>query len=104
MKELFFVGSSLAELRAFPEEARQGAGYDLRRVQSGLEPRDWKPMKSVGAGAREIREHAKDGEYRVFYVVESATAIYVLHAFQKKTQKTAMGDIELGKQRYKSVP
>lgn len=102
MKLLKFVGSSLDDLRAFPEEARRTAGFELRTVQNGLEPRDWKPVASVGSGVREIRIHVL-GEWRIIYVANIRDAIYVLHAFQKKTQKTSQRDIELARKRYKQM-
>lgn len=104
MKELFWLGSSLGDLREFPADARAEAGTDLRLVQQGVDPRDWKPMTSVGKGVREIRVRTKDGAFRVFYVVEKATAVYVLHAFQKKTQRTSKQDLDKGKARYKLIP
>jgi len=74
MKVLYFVGAARDDLQAFPADARYEAGVDLRRVQSGLEPRDWKPMKGVGAGTREIRIRDEVGAFRVFYVVENEQA------------------------------
>lgn len=103
MKALYFVGTAREDLRTFPADARFEAGVDLRRVQSGLDPRDWKPMKIVGAGVREIRIRDEAGAFRVLYVVENQQAVYVLHAFQKKTQTTAKHDIEKGKKRYKLI-
>jgi phage-related protein len=94
MKPLYFVGSVLEDLRAFPRAPRREAGYQLERVQLGLEPSDWKPMTSVASGVREIRIH-DDGQYRVIYVAKFDDAVYVLHAFQKKTQKTRTQDIEM---------
>jgi phage-related protein len=102
MKELKFVGSSLDDLREFPEEARRAAGFELRAVQDRFEPRDWKPVGSVGPGAKEIRIHVL-GEWRVIYVVKIRDAVYVLHAFQKKTQKTNQRDIDLARKRYKQI-
>lgn len=102
MKLLKFVGSSLDDLRDFPEEARRTAGFELRTIQNGLEPRDWKPVASVGPGVREIRIHVL-GEWRIIYVANIRDAIYVLHAFQKKTQKTSQRDIELARKRYKQI-
>lgn len=102
MKLLKFVGSSLDDLRDFPEEARRTAGFELRTVQNGMEPRDWKPVASVGSGVREIRIHVL-GEWRIIYVANIRDAIYVLHAFQKKTQKTSQRDIELARKRYKQI-
>jgi len=102
VKELRFVGLSLDDLRNFPEEARRVAGFELRAVQNGLEPRDWKPMRSIGSGVKEIRIHVL-GEWRIVYVAKLADAIYVLHAFQKKSQKTNKNDIELARKRLKEI-
>lgn len=98
-KLLKFVGSSLNDLRDFPEEARRVAGFELRAVQDGFDPVDWKPMKTIGSGVNEIRIHVL-GEWRVIYVAKVADAIYVLHAFQKKTQRTSLRDIEIARKRY----
>ena len=102
MKLLEFVGSSLDDLREFPAEARRAAGFELDFVQQGLAPSDWKPMKEVGAGVREIRIHVL-GEWRVLYVAKFVQSVYVLHAFQKKTQKTTREDIELARVRYRKI-
>ena len=96
------VGLSLDDLRNFPEEARRVAGFELRAVQNGLEPRDWKPMKSVGFGVKEIRIHVL-GEWRIVYVAKLADAIYVLHAFQKRSRKNNKNDIELARKRLKEI-
>ena len=102
MKPLKFMGSSLDDLRNFPEEARRAAGFELRAVQNGLEPKDWKPIQSVGAGVKEIRIRVL-GEWRVIYVAKVRDAVYVLHAFQKKTRKTSRHDMDLARQRYKQI-
>lgn len=94
-----FVSSSLEDLRNFPAEARRAAGFELNFVQQGLRPSDWKPMKGVGPGAMEIRIHVL-GEWRVICVAKFAAAVYVLHAFQKKTRKTRQEDIELARKHY----
>ena len=99
-KPLYFVGSALEGLRAFPRAPRREAGYQLDRVQSGLEPSNWKPMPTVGRGVREIRIHY-EGQYRVIYVATIDDAVYVLHAFQKKTRKTRKQDIEVARSRIK---
>ena len=104
MKALHWIGTSLDDLRDFPVNTRAEAGTDLRLVQQGAKPRDWKPMSEVGRGVREIRIRTKDGAFRAFYVVESATDVYVLHAFQKKSQRTSVLDLEKGKARYKLIP
>ncbi len=102
VKSLKFVGSSLDDLRDFPDEARRAAGFELRAIQNGLDPSDWKPMQSIGAGVREIRIHVL-GEWRVLYVAKLAEAVYVLHAFQKKGRKTSKNDIELARKRLREI-
>ena len=102
MKPLNFVGSSLDDLRNFPDEARRAAGFELRAVQNGLEPSDWKPMPVIGPGVNEIRIHVL-GEWRVIYVAKFRDAIYVLHAFHRKTRKTSRRDIDLARQRCSQI-
>jgi phage-related protein len=101
-KPLVWLGSSLDDVRAFPDDARQEAGFQLQRVQKGLSPADWKPMAAVGLGVIEIRIHTTQ-EYRVFYVAKFAEAVYVLHAFTKRTQKTPQRDINLAQRRYSEL-
>ena len=103
MKKVRFVGSSLGDLRHFPAGARREAGFELSNVQAGLQPSDWKPMSTVGAGAVEIRIKDAAGIYRVIYVARFEGSIYVLHAFEKKTQKTRKADIALARARYKAL-
>ncbi|MBT7952979.1 MAG: type II toxin-antitoxin system RelE/ParE family toxin [Gammaproteobacteria bacterium] len=102
MKELKFAGSTLADIRAFPLEVRQDAGYQLSQVQLGFEPSDWKPMTSIASGVREIRIHRK-GEFRVIYITMLHDAVYVLHAFQKKARKTPKRVIDVAKARLKLI-
>lgn len=102
MKPLKFVGSSLDDLSQFPAAARRIAGHELWQVQMGLLPGDSRAMSTVGAGCFEIRVHAM-GEWRVIYVAKLAGAIYVLHAFQKKTQATRREDIDLARRRYRHI-
>jgi phage-related protein len=92
MKALKFIGSSLDDLRNFPDEARRAVGFELRTLQNGLEPSGWKPMQSVAPGVSEILIHVL-GEWRVIYIARIKDAIYVLHAFQKKSQKTSRNQI-----------
>jgi phage-related protein len=101
MKRVRFVGSSQQDLAAFPKAARARVGFELYAVQMGLEPADWKPMPGVGAGAGEIRVRDASGAWRVIYVAHFHDAIYVLHAFQKKAQKTPRPDLDLAKDRYR---
>ncbi len=102
-KKIVWVGSSRSDLREFPAVARQRAGYQLEGLQEGDEPDDWKPMKTVGPGVQEIRIACSEGAFRVFYVVNRPEAIYVLHCFQKTSEKTEKRDIDLAKARYKSL-
>ncbi|MBA3563761.1 MAG: type II toxin-antitoxin system RelE/ParE family toxin [Gammaproteobacteria bacterium] len=99
---MYFVGSALEDLRAFPRAPRREVGYQLERVQLGLEPSDWRPMTTIGSGAREIRIQHR-GEFRVIYVAKIDDAVHVLHAFQKKTQKTRKRDLEVARQRLKEM-
>jgi phage-related protein len=103
IKQLFFRGSSLNDLCAFPISARREAGYQLDKVQSGRDPTDWKPMIGIGHGVREIRIHDKDGAFRVIYVAKFEEGIYVLHCFQKKTQATSKRDLSLAENRYRDL-
>jgi len=91
------------DLRAFPADARREAGYQLDLVQAGRDPDDWKPLAAVGQGVCEIRIRQADGAFRVIYVAKFDTAIYVLHCFQKKTQKTRDEDITIAKRRFKDL-
>lgn len=102
VRRIAFVGSSLDDLRNFPDEARRAAGFELRAVQNGVEPTDWKPMQSIGPGVREIRIRVL-GEWRVIYVARHQETVYVLHAFQKKSRKTSGHDIDLARRRYQQI-
>jgi len=103
-KPVEFLGSSLADLQTFPDEVRSEAGHQISRVQLGLDPVDWKPMPTVGGNAYEIRIRETTGAFRVIYVAKLKGAIFVLHCFQKKTQKTISTDIALAARRYKELP
>ena len=100
MKPIRFLGDSLKCLRAFPEEARQEAGFQLDKVQRGKQPDDFKPMPSIGKGVEEIRVWDDAGAFRIVYTARMADAVVVLHAFQKKTQTTSKRDIDLAKARF----
>jgi phage-related protein len=103
IKEIRWVGSSYDDLLAFPDESRRQAGFQLGKVQAGLEPEDWKPFNEVGAGTREIRIRDSSGIYRVMYVAKFEEAIYVLHCFQKKSQATSKQDKDVAHARYRAV-
>lgn len=102
MKDIEFIGQALEALQGFPTAVRREAGYQLDRVQRGYDPKDWKPMSTIGPGVREIRIK-EQGQFRVIYIAKYEEAIYVLHAFQKKTQKTNKHDIEIAKRALQQV-
>ena len=103
MKEIEFLGNSLDNIRLFCAEAKDDIGFQLDHVQRNLEPSNWKPMSSVGRSVKEIRTKVSDGIYRTIYVAKLKDKIYVLHAFQKKTEKTAKSDIDIAKRRLKDL-
>jgi len=102
-KSVEFRGSSLDDLRTFPLPARREAGHQIDQVQHGQEPDDWKSMPTIGQGVREIRIRDAAGAFRVVYVAKFADAVYVLHCFQKKTQKTSKPDLDLAESRYRDL-
>ncbi len=101
-KPVIWLGTARGDLRRFPSDARKVAGFQLRRVQGGLEPNDWKPMPAVGLGVREVRVHT-GLEHRVLYLAKFDEAVYVLHAFQKRSQRTPKRDLELARQRLREL-
>jgi phage-related protein len=101
-KRLLWSGSSKADLKEFPVEARRVAGYQLWLVQQGRTPDDWKPLPSVGIGVKEIRVHT-GRQHRVIYIASFAEGVYVLHAFEKKTRRTARRDLDLARTRLREV-
>src|SRR5438132_463762 len=102
-KPIDWRGSSLDDVRDFPEAARKVAGYELRKLQRRELPDDWRPFPEVGPGVNEIRIDCQDGWFRVMYVAKFDEAIYVLHSFQKKTRRTSRNDIEIATARYRAV-
>ena len=103
MKPVRFLGDSRKVLREFPKDARQQAGYQLQRIQTGLPAEDFKPMHPIGAGVEEIRISEESGAYRVVYTARLAEAVYVLHAFQKKTRATSQRDVEVARERFRQL-
>jgi phage-related protein len=101
-KPLIWLGSTRRDVRGFPASVRRLTGFQLRRVQQGLDPADWKPMSTIGPGVREICIQIA-GAHRVFYLATHPEAIYVLHAFEKKTRKTAAHDLQLGRERFRAL-
>ena len=103
MKRVSFRGTSLSDLKAFPDPAKRRAGSQIDKVQNGLDPDDWKPMEEIGAGVKEIRLKDASGIYRVLYVAKFADTVYVLHCFKKTTQQTSKADKTLATKRYKDL-
>jgi phage-related protein len=103
MKRVSFRGTSLSDLKAFPDPAKRRAGYQIDKVQNGLDPDDWRPMEDIGAGVKEIRLKDTSGIYRVLYVAKFAETVYVLHCFKKTTQQTSKADKTLATKRYKDL-
>jgi phage-related protein len=101
-KALIWLGTSRSDLKGFPADARRVAGFQLRRVQQGLEPNDWKPMPSIGPGVQEIRVHT-DPEHPVFYIARFPEGIYVLHAFEKRTRRTPKAHVALARERVRAL-
>jgi phage-related protein len=100
LKPIHFVGTSRADLQRLPESARETAGFQLFKIQQGQEPDDWKPLPMVGSGVQEVRISDKGNAYRVFVLAKFEEAVYVLHVFQKRSQKTAKSDVRLARSRY----
>ena len=100
MKSVAWVGTARKDLQQnFSSEARKEAGYQIYRIQMGMDAKDWKPMLGVGPGVQEIRIHVEN-EYRILYIAGFGDALFILHAFVKKTQKTSRRDLELAKERF----
>ncbi len=102
MKTVVFECNTLETIRQLPEKVRHRTGYEIDRIQRGLEPVDWKPFPTIGQGVREIRIKT-DGQYRVVYIAKFENKLHILHVFQKKTQKTRSGDITIAKNCLKEV-
>ncbi|BFI44370.1 hypothetical protein YKD1_07890 [Yersinia pseudotuberculosis] len=102
-KDIIWLGSSFDDLMAFPINVRKDVGYQLHKIQCGLEPEDWKPFSDVGSGVNEIRMRDANGIYRVMYLAKFDDAIYVLHSFQKKTRQTSKRDKDIAKVRYSTL-
>lgn len=100
-KRITWIGSSRGDLLEMPELARQKIGHQLNMVQQGLDPEDWKPFATVGPGAQEIRVQVEGSQFRSIYVARFEEAIYVLHCFSKKEQKTSAKDVDIARRRYK---
>lgn len=103
MKDVFWLGSSKVDWGGFPQSVQNEAGYQLDKVQRGLEPSDWRPMSAVGAGVCELRIRDAVGAFRAIYLATRPEGVYVLHAFQKKTQKTSQHDLRIAQDRFRAI-
>jgi phage-related protein len=103
VKAVVWMGGSREDLKQFPEAAQNSLGFELYRVQCGLDPKDWKPMPSVGIGVKEIRVRDAAGIFRMIYLATRPEGVYVLHCFQKKKSRTSRSDLELATKRFKSI-
>ena len=102
-KPIHWVGSTLEDVKQFPDNIKREIGFDLDLVKQGLMPRDNKAMKNLGSGIMEIRVRDISGAFRLVYVAKFEDAIYCLHGFQKKTQKTSSKDLAIIKARYAAI-
>jgi phage-related protein len=103
MKRVIFLGNSKEVISAFPSLPRRKVGFQIELVQSGEDPEDWKPMSTIGQGVREIRVRDQAGAFRVIYVATFREAVYILHAFQKKSQATSKHDIAVAAMRFSEL-
>jgi len=102
MKKVIFEGDSLEVISNFSKIAKRRTGYEIDRVQRGLEPENWKPFSIIGKGVREIRVQVGQ-QYRIIYLAKFDEKVHVLHAFEKKSQKTSQSQVNTAKNRYKLV-
>ncbi len=102
-KPVMFMGDSLTQIKSFSASTRKEAGVEIHKLQQGINPSDWKPMQSIGAGVQEIRIRDEFGAFRIIYTVRIQNAVYVLHAFQKKTQKTLKHDLDIASLRLRQI-
>lgn len=101
-KDIVWLGDSLSVLQAFPKSVRIDLGSDLRRLQIGELPKDFKPMKTVGSGVRELRARDRNNQYRTMYVIRMRTKVVVLHSFIKKSRTTPRADIDTARERLRA--
>lgn len=102
-KPLNWLGNSKKIYDEFSEETKDDLGYNLGRVQNNEVPQDFKPMTTVGKGVYELRFSDGKTFSRVMYIAKFEEAVYVLHAFEKKTNSTEKQDIDLAKTRLKEL-
>jgi phage-related protein len=108
LKPVYWIASSLDDVRSFPRAVQRAVGYSLFRAQEGKKAPDAKPLKGIvkGAGVLEVVEDHDSDTYRVVYTIRFAEVVYVLHAFQKKSKRgkaTPRHEIALIRSRYEAA-
>jgi len=103
LAEVVWVNDSKEVLKSFPVAVRKELGEDLFRVQAGVRPKDFKPMKSIGKKVFELRQRDSNGWYRVIYLGIIDGVVHVLHSFVKKSGKTPQNDLDVASKRLKGV-
>jgi phage-related protein len=96
-------GDSKEVISSFPDAVRYNLGFDLRLLQQGQQPMDYRPMSSIGPGVFELRDQDERAWYRVIYLSRVRGVIHVLHCFEKRSRETPMKEINTARQRLKAV-
>jgi phage-related protein len=106
VRPLLWVASSKRDYRGFPPRVQDRFGFGLFLAQTGQHPPSAKPLKGLGSGTVELVDDFDGDTYRAVYRVRFGDAVYVLHAFKKKSKqgiKTPQSDIDLVKRRLKDA-
>jgi phage-related protein len=101
--KIAWEGDSKEVISSFPNSAKANLGFNLRLLQQGEQPTDYRPMSSVGPGVFELRDQDERAWYRVIYLSRERDVIHVLHCFEKKSRETPTKELELARQRLKAV-
>jgi phage-related protein len=96
-------GDSKEVISLFPDVAKQNLGFQLRLLQRGQQPTDFRPMSSIGPGVFELRDQDERAWYRVIYLSKVRDIIHVLHCFEKRSRETPLKEINTARQRLKMV-
>lgn len=96
-------GDSREVISSFPDDAKHNLGFDLRLLQQGQQPRDFRAMSSIGPGVFELRDQDERAWYRVIYLSRVRDVIHVLHCFEKRSRQTPKKEINVARQRLKLV-
>jgi phage-related protein len=96
-------GDSKEVISSFPDDPRQNLGFQLRLLQQGQQPNDYRGMSSIGPGVFELRDQDERAWYRVIYLSRVRDVIHVLHCFEKRSRKTPMREIATARRRLQGV-